>query len=227
MPNDVTNQLTITGPPEEVAGLVARAKEASAYGGVGHHFSLNPFVPMPPDVFRGGLGRDEEKAYPGEKNWYGWSIAHWGTKWDCYAVGVKESASGRVVLQFDTAWAAPRKFLESLAAQYPPLRFEHEWVDEDSGGQNHGRALYKGGKLVSVVHFNGRNPTPDLEDMALRLKGKNPYLPRCRYCEDSLNEADIQKFGLTDREGICSECQWADNLSDSDYGCEDVNTDKE
>jgi hypothetical protein len=36
---------------------------------------------MPDHIYRGSLGRAEEKQY-GKDNWYDWCSQHWGTKWD-------------------------------------------------------------------------------------------------------------------------------------------------
>ena len=59
------------------------------------------FVPRP----------DEE-----EESWYEWNLANWGTKWEASIYSWEKVNENCIKLNFDTAWAPPTAFYESLAA---------------------------------------------------------------------------------------------------------------
>lgn len=110
---------------------------------------------------------DEEQAAlakTGFSNWYDWSVANWGTKWNAYSQERDEN-----VILFQTAWAAPLPVLAALARRYPEARFTLEYADEDLGS-NAGIVRYEGGEPYSetALHYqaaaklwfelNGRDP---------------------------------------------------------------------
>lgn len=80
----------------------------------------------------------------GAPTWYEWSIANWGTKWNAYQQKIIEPN----LIEFQTAWNAPRKFLQMLAARFPDVEFVVEYADEDFGS-NCGTLIYRDGFLVS------------------------------------------------------------------------------
>ena len=107
------------------------------------NFSLEKIVPMPKDIYRGSLG-DKERAQYGEKNWYDWSIQHWGTKWDCN----NSYISGNIV-EFETAWTFPVFAMIALAKKVGTLFCLY--ADEDIGSNNCGGVvIFKNGKTVEV-----------------------------------------------------------------------------
>lgn len=63
------------------------------------------------------------------RDWYSWSIANWGTKWDCYSVNA-ELSSGHLSIQFFTAWSPPSPVLVEIARRFPGLQIAHKYVDE-------------------------------------------------------------------------------------------------
>lgn len=71
--------------------------------------TFNKLIPMPDNIFRGDLGKKEMELY-GKNNWYDWSRAHWGTKWDACHVQVTPEC-----VMFSTAWCPPFPWLEKLA----------------------------------------------------------------------------------------------------------------
>lgn len=84
-------------------------------------------IPMPDNVFRGNLSMEDEKKYPGDLNWYGWSNRHWGTKWNaCYGDISRIEHS----ISFSTAWAYPAPVVEELAKQ-TLMRISAESLNED------------------------------------------------------------------------------------------------
>lgn len=71
------------------------------------------------------------------KDWYTWTVAAWGTKWDLdestkfeeEAKGLLKKPTLRYV--FDTAWAPPIAWLEFTSALFPMLLFKLSCVYED------------------------------------------------------------------------------------------------
>lgn len=96
MPNWCENVATFTGPREKLDELVEAA---------GNNALLNAIRPMPEDVFRGPVGSEEREKY-GDRNWYDWSIAHWGTKWDVSDCSVADDDQS-VTFYFQSAWSPP------------------------------------------------------------------------------------------------------------------------
>lgn len=225
MPNWVSNRLTLEGPVQDLEALVQRAAGLDDEGERAV-FTFNGFAPKPKDVYRGTLGAEEEKAYPGTKNWYGWNCHFWGTKWDCNNAelekyytpildqmaeafaGKRNNAEvrGTVVYTFDTAWSAPHPVVEKIAKLYPTINVQHEWTDEDSGSDNHGRFSYEEGSRTDMVTFNGQAPTEALVRLAEELTGFNPYHPSCEGCGDKLSEKEIAEH-LGVRYGTCDKCR--------------------
>jgi hypothetical protein len=68
-----------------------------------------------------------ETGYP---DWYEWSCANWGTKWNSYGFGIDENDDGLLRFHFDTAWSFPTPIFETLATMFPMLRFECACFDE-------------------------------------------------------------------------------------------------
>jgi hypothetical protein len=80
-----------------------------------------------------------ETGYP---DWYEWSCAYWGTKWNSYCAGIDESDNGLLRFHFETAWSFPTPIFAKLATMFPTLRFECACYDE-------------GGNFAGFGAFNG------------------------------------------------------------------------
>lgn len=91
------------------------------------------------------LGRTayQNQQQYGYTDWYGWSIAHWGTKWNAMDVVMTDPGH---TLSFQTAWAAPIPVIQKLAVMFPDSTITHVWADEDIG-TNCGWMRYEDGKL--------------------------------------------------------------------------------
>jgi hypothetical protein len=78
---------------------------------------------------------DAEKAALadiGYADWYDWSCAHWGTKWNACKADVRELCGGELIeITFNTAWAAPIPIFRKLVEMFPAIEFEFSWTDED------------------------------------------------------------------------------------------------
>ena len=83
-----------------------------------------------PDVEAAGQKRLRALAGTGWADWYGWSIANWGTKWGAYRYA--EVSAEPFVFRFETAWSFPAPIFERLAAMFPALAFECVCYDEGS-----------------------------------------------------------------------------------------------
>lgn len=79
----------------------------------------------------------------GHKDWYSWSNAKWGTKWNAYDQMVIEFGT----IQFDTAWSTPFPVMQALAQKFPNLCFEVKFADEDLGS-NCGAYKFENGQLT-------------------------------------------------------------------------------
>lgn len=91
---------------------------------------LNLLYPMPahqpdttkPNVFfaTGGIGRDEEAKY-GKSNWYDWSIANWGTKWELDLQSISFHVDGDYVYFHGyalSAWTPPVAAFQNSGVEF-------------------------------------------------------------------------------------------------------------
>lgn len=149
MPNHCSNLLCITGPKKDRDAFMATLKNK---GYCEDHeegtFCLHQTVPMPDSVFRGNLSSEDELKYPGEKNWYGWGVANWGTKWANYDTSKVETTSRSIKVGFQTAWRPPDKWLINASKKFPNLKFSILYSIE--GGMGEGRLVAKDGELIEA-----------------------------------------------------------------------------
>lgn len=86
------------------------------------------------------LENTQKYGYP---DWYKWSVAHWGVKWEARDID-QEGDSENIVFNFNTAWGAPEKWLEEVSKKYPKLEFHNEFSIE--GGMGCGILSYQNGE---------------------------------------------------------------------------------
>ena len=130
MPNWCDNEVVITGSPElitEIDNIISNNENG---------FEMSDFVPMPEhlvgttssgstDKFVNALAGDTTVEYD---NWYEWSIANWGTKWevsDCY----RSNDTNAIILGYNTAWAPNINFWAQFSEKYP-VEISHRYVEE-------------------------------------------------------------------------------------------------
>ena len=106
MPNWTENNVLFVGKKKQLETLKTMLKSKD------NDFDFNNIVPMPKNIFRGNLGREEEEKY-GDNNWYRWSIDNWGTKWNSVDTRVEENGS-TLSYNFMTAWDCPREIVNAL-----------------------------------------------------------------------------------------------------------------
>lgn len=141
LPNYCANYLSTTNP-----AIIARLREITegdGHDGSAENI-LGAFVPIPEplkrvcngfaiidgkqvevwredaDGTRTAIPEETLAAWRGEfgyDNWYDWSVANWGTKWDADgSVGFSPECT---VVRFDTAWAPPLEWLARVVALHP------------------------------------------------------------------------------------------------------------
>ena len=109
MPNWCNNNISISGPVETIKQLWEDANLEGEAGGL-----LNAMVPMPKELSETTKGSGDElqtEQYDGFTNWYDWSVARWGTKWDVSTEGLEftDNGDGTATIEgyFDSAWSPP------------------------------------------------------------------------------------------------------------------------
>ncbi|HEY9642992.1 MAG TPA: hypothetical protein V6C57_21060 [Coleofasciculaceae cyanobacterium] len=132
MPNHVTNYLQVLGDSDRVNEFF-KAMQGKDSRGKDSSFTFNAIIPMPNETLRDNLSIREQLEFPGDFNWYDWSVKHWGTKWDAYSVAKREGDR----IQFDTAWSVPLPVLIAASKRFPDLVFVNEYIEEtlESAGE--------------------------------------------------------------------------------------------
>ena len=143
MPNHVMNTLAFSGDAKRISEMKEKIK-SDEYG-LGT-IDFEKIIPMPDNIYRGNLGRDEMEKY-GKDNWYDWRVGHWGTKWNAYGFEDYIDYSKDETLMFQTAWSAPHPVIEQLAKMYSDITITHKWADEDIG-MNCGEYEYADGERI-------------------------------------------------------------------------------
>ena len=65
-------------------------------------------------------------------SWYGWSLYHWGTKWNAKETYIIKNRTCATI-GFVTAWSGVPLIIEKLAKIFPNVYFEYSYADEDRG----------------------------------------------------------------------------------------------
>ena len=118
-------------------------------------------------VFAFGERHAKALRNTGYLDWYEWSIANWGTKWDAYSIRVEET-DDKLIYQFDTAWSPPTPFIEKMVETFQMLDFEHWYFDE--GHNFWGIACYSAGEQV----VTRESLEEDMKPLCIELKGYDP-----------------------------------------------------
>jgi len=79
----------------------------------------------------------------GAPNWYDWSIANWGTKWDAYNQSVIDDNT----IEFLTAWSGIPELLCELSEKFPDVAMIYSYADEE-WGCNVGEYQFEGGEIT-------------------------------------------------------------------------------
>jgi hypothetical protein len=105
MPNWCSNNAEFNNDDvAEVARLEAHLKflDEREKGETAEAGLFGYFVPRPPEFDEG-------------ESWYGWNISNWGTKWEASIYSWERVSENCIKVNFDTAWAPPTIFYETIA----------------------------------------------------------------------------------------------------------------
>lgn len=98
----------------------------------------------------------------GAKDWYDWSICHWGTKWNAYDTYIEELDEFSIILSFQTAWNGVPDIIAKLTEMFPTIIFDYKYSDEDMGyncGEGYGEngefsfLMIQGGSEEAIETF--------------------------------------------------------------------------
>lgn len=101
----------------------------------------------------------------GHADWYNWSIANYGTKWDINAE-INNQDEDSISYYFDSAWSPPTAFVQFVSEKFPNLKFVLEY--DEPGMCFRGTATCENG---------------DLDDQC-----EENYTPVCNECEEEYDD---------------------------------------
>ncbi len=125
----------------------------------------------------------EYKWKYGHTNWYDWTIANWGTKWNAYS----QYSDDVNVIHFDTAWNTPYRLMVNLSRMFPEITFEVEYADEDFG-YNVGKYVLLNGESIEENIPDGGSK--EAIEMAMDVKNEEEYYLNGDYFTDVINDED-------------------------------------
>lgn len=164
MPNWVSNTLAISGEPAQIDALLAQVSKphpTKAQKLVDGQFVIVDVISESPFSFWNIVSPDDVDWYFKNSNWYDWNVDNWGTKWDAVQPTVERDSEDRVHIRFDTAWGQPVEAIESLAKQYPSLKFSLEYEEEQGWG---GEIVWKNGVGTQVDDYDIPESHADYEE---------------------------------------------------------------
>lgn len=113
MPNYCDNEIRFDCDEKQFDEIIRPLLSGEDCEGELKELTFNSIVPMPDDIYRGPLGEEERRQY-GKRNWYDWSYANWGCKWDAMDSGLDREHR---IVRFTTAWCPPMEWYEALAKE--------------------------------------------------------------------------------------------------------------
>lgn len=123
-------------------------------------------------------------------DWYGWSVDHWGTKWNAYSIDTAPEIQslldgvdlgsitfpfdGTGLVKFETAWSYPEPVILALSAKFPHDLFHTLYADENTG-YNYGYGVYRGGERIEGRHEPLGRGTDAACEFATRVRYNQTY----------------------------------------------------
>ena len=149
----------------------------------------------PEDIELGKIYLSNMKKY-GHGDWYNWSIANWGTKWNAYDGYVNEVEDDCFVVSFSTAWSPPMPVLEKICELFPNLTIEMEYQEEGMGfagvaGSDPGGKFYDNeGELIYLSECCNSNVNDDKHEEWCEENDKESWetCPKCKEECESISE---------------------------------------
>jgi hypothetical protein len=104
-----------------------------------------------PEIIDQGRKCLAARAETGFDNWYDWSVATWGTKWNAYSFesDIPDGDDDRFEFRFETAWSFPTPVFEALSKAHPDLVFECFCFDDGWNFAGRGEFNGKGDFTIS------------------------------------------------------------------------------
>jgi hypothetical protein len=149
----------------------------------------------------------------GFKDWYSWSIANWGTKWNAY--GISEVDENTIC--FDTAWSTPAPVIEELSSMFPNVEITLEFADEDFG-HNCGKVVFLDGDTIDENIPKGGSAEAYVLAAKINNMGLEHIFYNIGYSEDEtfLNEVFIAMFSKFSPKEVIDEVEFSDDIEFSD-----------
>ena len=138
-------------------------------------FSFNGTCPMPKTLritagthlsFMEKIKRYINIKLYGHDNWYNWSIANWGTKWDACEPHINHDDKDYFSVNFESAWAPPVLWIRGIMKDFPDLSFTLEY--EEPG-------MCFGGRLTAQHGEIWDDHTWDIDQASECCEGKVYY----------------------------------------------------
>jgi hypothetical protein len=158
------------------------------------------------DLKEGRMALENQKKH-GHKDWYSWSNANWGTKWNAYS----QQEQGLNKIEFQTAWSTPLPVIEKLSEMFPEVQITLRFADEDFG-HNCGEIIFKDNVVISEYTPDGGSSE------ALMLAGDVQGYGLDTYFE-CYGETENSKFALDLIQGL-SEKYPLKEVFEAIIGCE-------
>jgi len=180
MPNWCTNVVNIIFSTKEEALAFVEANTVANSHGDEVPFTPHRYIPMPSELrgtMAGGYGRGEPEkqkaleerqaeltAKYGHKDWYDWSNANWGSKWDTNTVEVEHwHWEHMVTFRFDTAWAPySDEVYAAMSKEFPTATIAMSY--DEPGMDFGGVIIWRNGEIVDSQEGGSRSST--WEDVA-------------------------------------------------------------
>ena len=158
MPNWCYNHLEVTGDEKQLQKFVEKSTTNIERD---DEFSFNGTYSMP-KTLRITAGThlsfiEKIKKYInirlyGYDNWYNWSIANWGTKWDACESNICHNDIDYFAVSFESAWSPPIAWIDNIMKDFPDLCFTLEY--EEPGMCFGGRLLAQYETLWDDLHWD-------------------------------------------------------------------------
>jgi len=123
----------------------------------------------------------------GHMDWYSWSIANWGTKWNAYDTNENDDNG----IYFQTAWSNPYPVMVALSAKYPDATFHVRFADEDFG-HNVGEYSLKNGDVIDENIPEGGSE--EAYEMAADITGYEDYFVDRMYDIEAESEEELEEY---------------------------------
>ena len=125
--------------------------------GKNNSYSFNNVIPMPEELrntvadFKGNQAMVTKYGF---NNWYDWSCAKWGTKWDVAEISKHGKKRGGpfknqpMKMSLHTAWSPACPVWRKISELNPTIKIHLQYVDECIGN-GFGEDIYLNGEVIS------------------------------------------------------------------------------